>query len=393
MKTITCMVIALLGAIGGRAQISITSPTFTYLETFTQPEVPVGWSFFETGDNADTNFGVGPGSNATGNTYLLGTPSEYCFGGLQSGSLVPTVGVCFVNNMPTRFITSITVEFIAETWRVGSSNRPDGLDFQINTQTNDIRTADGWTTLPQLAYRNPGQQTGSNTVRHSQSFVYTITGLSIPPGTSFCMRWLDVDASGADDAIGIDNFRVSGLASLPVELLFFSGKKEGASVLLSFATATETNNAFFVIERSADGRTFREIGQVHGAGNSQERQDYHFTDEKPLNGANFYRLRQVDVDGAASLGPLIRVAFHPGSHITLAPSPATRFLRIHLEEPLNSGGSWQVFDSMGAKALSGAWDPESADYELDVSQLPEGVFTFYLLADGQVWAKQFGKRE
>ena len=47
MKTLTCMVIALLGAVGGRTQISITSPTFTYLETFTQPEVPVGWSFFE----------------------------------------------------------------------------------------------------------------------------------------------------------------------------------------------------------------------------------------------------------------------------------------------------------------------------------------------------------
>ena len=387
------MVIALLGAVGGRTQISITSPTFTYLETFTQPEVPVGWSFFETGDNADLNFGVSTGSNSAGNTYLLGTPSEYCFGGLQSGSLVPTVGVCFVNNMPTRTITSVAVEFIAETWRVGSSNRPDGLDFQINTNTSDISSADGWTTVPQLAYRNPGQQSGSGTVRHSQSFVFTLTGLSIAPGTSFCMRWLDADASGADDAIGIDNFRISGLGSLPVELLFFSGKADGTSVLLSFATATETNNDHFIIERSADARTFQSIGQVRGAGNSQERQEYHFTDENPLYGDNYYRLRQVDFDGAESLGPLIRVALNPGGHIILAPSPAIHLLRIHLENPVKNGGFWQVFDSMGATAISGTWDVESADYELDVSQLPEGLYTFFLQADGQVWLKQFGKRE
>lgn len=387
------MVIALLGAVGGRTQISITSPTFTYLETFTQPEVPVGWSFFETGDNADLNFGVSTGSNSAGNTYLLGTPSEYCFGGLQSGSLVPTVGVCFVNNMPTRTITSVAVEFIAETWRVGSSNRPDGLDFQINTNTSDISSADGWTTVPQLAYRNPGQQSGSGTVRHSQSFVFTLTGLSIAPGTSFCMRWLDADASGADDAIGIDNFRISGLGSLPVELLFFSGKADGTSVLLSFATATETNNDHFIIERSADARTFQSIGQVRGAGNSQERLEYHFSDENPLYGDNYYRLRQVDFDGAESLGPLIRVEYQRGQRIMLSPSPATDVVRIHLGKPLENEGIWQVFGPLGHLELSGVWDTESTDYELDVHKLPEGVYTFYLFAAGQWQVKQFCKNE
>ena len=391
MKTITPLVIALLGAMSGNTQISITDPSFSYSQTFTPALIPEGWSFFETGDNADGSFGVSTGSNATGNTYLLGTPSEYCFGGLQSGSVIPTIGVRFVNDMPTRTITSITLQFIAETWRVGTSNRPDGLDFQINVNASDINSEGTWATIPALAYRNPGQQTGFSNVKHSQTFNYTITGLSIPPGAPFSMRWLDLDATGADDAIGIDNFIIAGLTSLPVELLHFSGKKDGASVLLSFATATERDNSHFVIERSGDGRAFEAIGEVRGAGNSQQRHDYTFTDDKPLRGTNYYRLRQVDLDGEENLGPIIQIELDRISQLTLAPSPAFSRVRIHLEEAPSPDARWQVFDNMGNQVLSGLWQTESNEDEIDIDALPKGTYTFYLIADGQVWSKQFSK--
>ena len=393
MKTIIPFAATLLWAAGAYAQIQISSPSFSYNQTFTAPEVPEGWSFIETGDNADQAFSISTGTNGTGNTYLLGTPSEYAFGGLQSGTLVPTVGVCFINAMPDRDITAISLQYIAETWRVGTANRPDGLDFQWNTHTTGIDGAGVWTDVDQLDYRNPGQATGTGNVKHSTAFSRTFGGLSIAPGTTFCMRWLDLDAAGADDAIGIDNFNVTSIATvLPVEWLRFSAERDGSVAVLSFSTATETGNAFFAIERSTDGRTFLEIGRVQGAGTSQVAHAYTFTDEKPLTGMNYYRLRQVDVDGRASFSPIASVAFGKPGNISLAPSPAVDRMRIQLDEAPKHDGRWQVFDHMGRQVLSGNWEAERADLEVDVHTFPEGMYTFCLVVEGQVRVRQFGKK-
>ncbi len=392
MKTIIPFAAALLRVALACAQIPVSSPAFSYSQTFTSPDIPPGWRFVETGANADEAFGISTGSNSAGNTYLLGTPSEYAFGGLQSGTLVPTIGVCFTNTMPDRDITGISLQFIAETWRVGTSNRSDGLDFQFNMHTSGIDGEGIWTDVNELDYRNPGQATGTGNVKHSTSFSRTFSGLSIAPGTTFCMRWLDLDATDADDAIGIDNFNVTSIATvLPVEWLHFSARREAAAAVLSFSTATEHNNDHFVVERSADARTFTEIGHVQGAGTTQVAHAYTFTDEMPMPGANYYRLRQVDFDGRASFSSIVRVVFSRPGDIVLAPSPATDHMRIRLEEAPENDGRWQVFDQTGRPVLSGAWAAETADLELDVRALPEGMYTFRLVVGAREWVKEFGK--
>lgn len=392
MKTIIPFAVALLRVAIACAQIPISSTSFSYSQTFTSPDIPPGWSFIETGANADEAFGISTGSNSTGNTYLLGTPSEYAFGGLQSGTLVPTIGVCFTNTMPDRDITGISLQFIAETWRVGTSNRSDGLDFQFNTHTSAIDGEGIWVDVNELDYRNPGQATGTGNVKHSTSFSRTFSGLSIAPGTTFCMRWLDLDATDADDAIGIDNFNVTSIATvLPVEWLHFSARREAAVSVLSFSTATEHNNAWFVVERSADAQHFAEIGRVQGAGTSSVMHAYTFTDDTPLPGANYYRLRQVDFGGSGSFSSIVRVVFGPSGGIVLAPSPATDRVRIRLEETTANGGQWQVFDNMGRPVLSGVWEAETAELEVDVQVLPEGVYTFRLVVGARVWVKEFWK--
>lgn len=178
---------------------------------------------------------------------------------------------------------------------------------------------------------------------------------------------------------------------MPISLVSFKGTIINKSTLLTFSTATETNNSHFVIERSGDARTFAEIGQVRGAGTTQEPHEYTFTDEKPMNGTNYYRLRQVDFDGTESFSPVVSVVFGKSDRITIAPSPATDRVNIRLEEALNADGQWQVFDNMGRQVLSGAWEAESGDYDLDVVTLPEGMYTFRLTVGAQVQVKQFRK--
>ena len=98
----------------------------------TSSATPTGWGFSESGTNANTTYTAGTGSSNTGDTYSFGTNSDRALGGLQSGSLVPTIGAAFVNNTGTT-ITSLTITYTGEQWRLGATGRTDRLDFQYST--------------------------------------------------------------------------------------------------------------------------------------------------------------------------------------------------------------------------------------------------------------------
>jgi len=85
--------------------------------------------------------------------------------------------------------------------------------------------------------------------------------------------------------------------ALPVSLLSFEADRQGDAVELKWATASETNNNYFNIERSQDGTLFSDIGKIDGHGNSTEILNYAFTDPNPLIGTSYYRLRQTDYNG------------------------------------------------------------------------------------------------
>ncbi|TZF82589.1 T9SS type A sorting domain-containing protein [Pedobacter sp. BS3] len=94
------------------------------------------------------------------------------------------------------------------------------------------------------------------------------------------------------------NYNVS---TLPVSLLSFNGKKQGDNVVLNWNTASEQNNAYFELLRSADGKQFTAIGRKDGHNNSNTPQNYSFTDFSPLAGINYYKLKQVDGDGRETI--------------------------------------------------------------------------------------------
>jgi hypothetical protein len=85
--------------------------------------------------------------------------------------------------------------------------------------------------------------------------------------------------------------------SLPVELMHFTSVPLGNIVEINWATASETNNDFYTIEKSMDNLNFFQLGYLKGAGNSNTTINYVFKDADPLNGINYYRLMQTDFDG------------------------------------------------------------------------------------------------
>ncbi len=85
--------------------------------------------------------------------------------------------------------------------------------------------------------------------------------------------------------------------ALPVDLLYFRAAYTNGQVKLTWATASETTNDFFTIEKSRDGKNFTEVTRLKGAGNSANLLTYAATDANPYVGLSYYRLKQTDLDG------------------------------------------------------------------------------------------------
>ena len=124
------------------AQVALTTINGQYTQNFNTlastgttndvSTLPVGWTFVESGTNANTTYAAGTGSSNTGNTYSFGLDaSDRSLGGLQSGTLIPTLGARFVNNTST-IINSLQITYWGEQWRLGTSGRADRLDFQYS---------------------------------------------------------------------------------------------------------------------------------------------------------------------------------------------------------------------------------------------------------------------
>jgi hypothetical protein len=96
-------------------------------------------------------------------------------------------------------------------------------------------------------------------------------------------------------------------SALPVQLTKFDARLDFGKIILNFSTHSEQNFDYFSIERSADAKNYTVIGKVKGSGWSQEKRNYTFTDNNPLPGLNYYRLKAVDFDGYMEYFPPISI--------------------------------------------------------------------------------------
>jgi hypothetical protein len=112
---------------------------------------------------------------------------------------------------------------------------------------------------------------------------------------------------------------------LPVQLVRFSARMVNANAELTWTTASEQNNSRFEIERSLDGANFKAIGTVAGRGNSAITAEYAYTDLNTPEGTLYYRLRQVDKNGASKHSPIVKLErnMQKKAQISIHPNPAS----------------------------------------------------------------------
>lgn len=111
--------------------------------------------------------------------------------------------------------------------------------------------------------------------------------------------------------------------TLPITIFSFDAIKQNSSVKLNWVTATEINSNYFDVQASSNGTNWTSLGTVKAAGNSSIKQQYTFTDNSPLKGINYYRLKMVDIDAKFGYSLTRTISFSTGSSITIQPNPTT----------------------------------------------------------------------
>ena len=114
---------------------------------------------------------------------------------------------------------------------------------------------------------------------------------------------------------------------LPLNLLHFNAVKNTSTVQLNWQTTNEINTSHFIVQRSANGTTFNNIGREE-ARNTSGNNDYSFTDVSPLYGVNFYRLQMVDIDGKSTNSSIIKIVFAGKNELQVYPNPAKNIITI-----------------------------------------------------------------
>jgi hypothetical protein len=197
--------------------VSLTTPGAAYTQNFntlasagSSSVVPPGWAFSESGANANATYTAGTGSSNAGDTYSFGAggSGERAFGGLQSGSLIPTIGACFTNNTGA-VVNRLDIAYNGEQYRLGALGREDRIRFEYSANATSLATGT-WTSVPSLDFIAPVQGPTAGPVSPPPVPISAaITSLNIPHGATFYIRWTDFNATGADDGLAVDDFSLT----------------------------------------------------------------------------------------------------------------------------------------------------------------------------------------
>lgn len=175
----------------------------------------------------------------------------------------------------------------------------------------------------------------------------------------------------------------NGLASytsnttLPVSLTSFDAALINGQSTLSWQTASEVKNKGFEVLRSNDGSNFSPVGFVNSKaqnGNSSEVLNYSFVDRTAKAGENYYKLRQVDLDGGEKLFDKVvsvKLSFD-GNSVVAFPNPTTKYVTVNAGTNDYSAVKYELFDVSGRRVLSES--AKAAQQELSLSGLPASIY-------------------
>lgn len=348
----------------------------------------------------DQNITAGTGSNNTGGLYSYGGSgsSERALGSITSLNAGEFTYNLLLQNTSGVTIQSLDISYYGEQWRSGSvSTAVQSLTFWYAIASEPAafnpspRSDKDWIEVPALHFRSVVNRSAGGALNGNapanRALMTAILSIDLPNEYYVMLRWKDADEPEMDHGLAIDDVKVrwtleDNFVALPVTLLHFKPQVNHNSIILNWATATETDNDHFAIERSSDGKHFQTIGRVSGGGTTTKRSSYMFEDTAPLFAQSYYRLKQTDTYDRFTYSAIVSVIWIvKDKSVPVYPTVATDFLYIELPQKQDCF-LITILSQTGQKVFSKSMDGVSAIQKLNVSSLRRGTY-FLVLQDSK----------
>lgn len=208
-------------------------------------------------------------------------------------------------------------------------------------------------------------------------------------GNSYNSGTNPTNIAGADGASnGAGSVLVECLSVMPVEIVSFAAKShQTSSIMLTWQTASEHDNEGFEVERSLNGAVWSNLGFVQGQNTGTI---YSFNDDKPSKGENYYRLRQVDLDGRYNYSSVVtaRIEGADGGRLELYPNPS-QGAPVHLIIPDAVEEDVEVKLLAPTGQLIRFMTLQGGQHLIDTGELPPGVYTVQAWIGGVLESYRF----
>jgi Secretion system C-terminal sorting domain len=175
---------------------------------------------------------------------------------------------------------------------------------------------------------------------------------------------------------------------VPLELTRFTGVQQKEEIRLIWTTAQEINADYFEVERSFDGSYFEKIGRVNSKYHTTySSTDYHITDAGTINGLNFYRLKQFDLDGSYRYSDIIAVMYRSSivKAIRVNPNPVISDLNITLTVSEKTNALFRIYTAEGreVKTINSSLVSGKNIISSDINTLPNGTYIVVVIANNE----------
>jgi hypothetical protein len=179
---------------------------------------------------------------------------------------------------------------------------------------------------------------------------------------------------------------------LPLNLLSFSGVYDATKARLTWNTSNELMVDYFILERSADGQNYVALGKVPASGATQSPNEYHYTDDRPLDRA-YYRLSIIDNDGCSQYSNAIVLSRSGLTVATASITPNPFRDEITVTAPLEAAASISCYitDIAGKTVMQGSYAGTKGLNIFKLSALESlqpGLYMIQLFSNNKVMGQQ-----
>ncbi|MFN5209970.1 MAG: autotransporter-associated beta strand repeat-containing protein [Bacteroidota bacterium] len=273
-----------------------------------------------------------------------------------------------------------TSNYLNRYWTLEQTGLNSGFTYNVNFSYTDADVVGSETLLFPFKW-TPGIGNGTGWIGCGGSSASYTVGTGTTDINTNTMQWQGITSFSDFTGNG-------GGTPLPISLLSFEATPQDGKVVLDWVTLSETNNAFFTVERSSDLSEIHTLARIEGAGNHNGKLSYSAIDHHPLLGTSYYRLRQTDFSGESTYTQWVALQMldMANAQLMLYPNPVQNGMLFVETSGFDEHENIRIefCDLSGKNLLLSNMSPGSASTRttIDLADLQSGVYLLHIQYKG-----------